>query len=654
MCGIYGEFRFRGSIDLFASFNRLQLMKHRGPDGFGFEHGDFLTGEHDTNHNRRLTHDEKCSHGANYFLGHRRLSIIDLNENAFQPMESADGMLSIVFNGEIYNHVELRRELEGYGLKFKTDHSDTEVILNAYAIWGTKCLVKLRGMFAFAILDRPNRSVFIVRDRIGKKPLYYEFSPTRFAFSSELLPLIHGENASCQIDQEALCFYMIFGYVAHPLSIIKGILKLAPATCAIVNLKKQKISYLQYWDITGEKDTIKKEKQFVEEVDELLSEAVALRLRADVPIAAFISGGTDSTLIVKKIQNKRREYFDLFAADFPQPERSEKRYIEQVAARYKQKLNLSLVDLSHMNRIKDIIGVFDEPFDGGSSIAIFDLFKKAKNSVKVVLTGDGGDEVFAGYPRYVKFPFRQKILHIVSIVGGASFASLMQSMGIRHRKIDKIIKFMRGDFISNFILDSGSFEMVDLVKDSLRSNVNQFSLFEEIRQRLTLSQLSPVKSLQYLELNTILPGRMMYKVDRFSMFHGVEARSPFLDHRLVEMAFTIPDTQLVNGATTKMIPKKLLENDFDKGFVYRPKQGFGNPLSHWFADVSTNDIFKLLYNQDHPIYSLLSYQKVHEYFPQLRNGYHGKHERELWRLIVLGHYLERLNALLPSGSMLSI
>lgn len=644
MCGIYGEFRFDGRIDPAACLARLDIMRHRGPDGYGCEYGDHATGNHTIVHNRpACPRADDAARDLSYFLGHRRLSIVDLNDNAFQPMESLDGTFSIVFNGEIYNYVELKRELEDAGACFKTDHSDTEVLLNAYARWGVDCLAKLRGMFAFAILNRRDHTVFMARDRIGKKPLYYELSGTGFAFSSELTPLLGRGGVTRRIDPEALCFYMIFGYVMHPRSIIQGIHKLPPATYAVVDLGTRKIRTTRYWDITGREEREPAEERFVDEVDELLTEAVSLRLRADVPVAAFISGGTDSTLVVKKIRESKVERFDIFGADFPQPERSERRYIEQVAARYDQRLNLSNIDLSHMQNIPDIVRVFDEPFDGGSSIAVFDLFKEARRGYKVILTGDGGDEVFAGYERYNEFPPRHRRFSALAALGfPGKTVALMRALGLRHRKIRKLEEFIRGDLIANYLLFTTNFELLRLVRDELRLDIDQFSLFTDIKARIADLRLTPVKALQYLEMNTILPGRMMYKVDRFSMFHGVEARAPFLDHRLVEKAFAIPERFHINRETTKVIPKKILERDFSKEFVYRSKQGFGNPLSHWFANSPTEQLFGLLLDRRSMLYDWLDYDRVHAYFPQLKTGYNGTNERELWRCLVLGSYLSNV------------
>ena len=617
-------------------------MQHRGPDGFGFEQGNYHEGLTSLYHNcSRETVERIDSRSSNYFIGHRRLSIIDLNDNAFQPMESIDKRYSITFNGEIYNYIELRKELLDLGCRFLTDHSDTEILLNAYITWGTGCMERLRGMFAFAIFDRIGHKVFIARDRIGKKPLYYEISGRSFTFSSELTPLLRHSQNHRTIHPIALSFYLLHGYIIHPLTIVQEISKLPPASYAMVDLDKMRIEISSYWDINVSDNRMVSEEDFVRQTEEYLTESTALRLRADVPVAAFISGGTDSTLVVKKIREINQNRFDIFGADFPQPERSEKRFIEQVARRYDQDLNLSNIDITHIDNVDGIIKVFDEPFDGGSSIAVFDLFKKASKRYKVVLTGDGGDEVFAGYERYAEFPPRHRmfdLLHKLRVPGMA--LGVLAAAGIRHRKLQKLDSMIHGDLVSNYLLYSINLELLGLLKSPFRARVEDLGLFSAIRKSIADHGFSPVKALQYLEINTILPGRMLYKVDRFSMHYGVEARAPFLDHKLIEMAFTIPEKYNVNNKTTKAIPKKILEKDFDKEFVYRKKQGFGNPLSHWFANIPPERLFHILHDKNSHVFEYMDYGQLHRNYPAITIGSNITDDKELWRFLVLGHYLE--------------
>ena len=637
MCGIFGEFYFNNQdIKIHQAIQRLHLLSHRGPDGFGVECGDFQNNKQSIVHNPEKNFFNTVQPN-NYFLGHRRLSIVDLNETALQPMETIDKQYSIVFNGEIYNYIELKETLLKDGCRFKTDHSDTEILLNAYAKWGVSCLEHLRGMFAFCIFDRRNQTLFLARDRIGQKTLYYEFSQERFAFSSEILPLLDPE-AKKTINLDALSCYMAFGYVPHPLSIFNGVHKLAPATFALINLRERKIVLERYWNILLHDDKELSGQQFQDNTELLFSESIDLRLRADVPVGAFISGGIDSTLVVKKIHEVGGKKFDIFGADFPQPEQSERVFIEEVSKRYSQNLHLSMIDLDHAQRIDQIIKVFDEPFDGGSSIALFELFKIAGKSYKVILTGDGGDEMFAGYPRY-QIGTKHRLLHFLRTMHFPRIAVSLLSALTKNVKVEKLNKLLKGDTISNYLLFNTQLDLTKLVLNHDKFQPDKLPLFQGVMDKIKGADISLPKALQYLEVNSILPGRMLYKLDRFSMHYGVEARSPFLDHKLVEMAFTIPTKFNFDKNETKQILKKILAKDFRPDFVYRKKHGFGNPLSSWFKNSRPETIFRILQDPNSLIFHYLDYPKLHEYFPCIKTGYQGTQEKNLWRLLVLAHFL---------------
>ncbi len=642
MCGIFGEYLFCGEIEIDRCVNKLNLLERRGPDGFGFEFGNYKEGKYQLYHNQDMLKNSKdLNPQFNYFSGHRRLSILDLSENAFQPMETSDKRYSIIFNGEIYNYIELKKELTALGVRFHTDHSDTEVLLNAYSEWGTDCLCRIRGMFAFAIFDRVNQTVFLARDRIGQKPLYYEFSDEKFSFSSELNPLIQFSNSKRKIDLEGLRYYMAFGYIPHPISIFEGIKKLPPASYALVDLKEKLIQIERYWDVSfSEGNETETFEDYKEDVEKLITESAALRLRSDVPVGAFISGGIDSTLVVKKIKEIGKKKFDIFGADFPQEDKSEKKYMEKVASRYEQNLNVSYIDLSHVENIENVVKVFDEPFDGGSSIALFDLFKVASKTYKVILTGDGGDEMFSGYTYYSSLPQRHKKFKYLKILFFPEILlSLLWVLRIRNRKIRKLLQLIQGDILTAGLIFSTESDLLELMKNENPPSL-EIGFFEEIRSKIKKLKLQPATALQYFDVNTILPGRMLYKLDRFSMYYSVEARSPLLDHLLAEKAFSIPQEMKERDGKTKSLLKRILEDDFDKGFVHRKKQGFGNPLSHWFKNSKRGDIFKILLDEKSLIYHFLDYKRLHACFPQIKGGFDGTREKTLWRLIVLGQYLE--------------
>lgn len=647
MCGIFGEFLFNKSdLIVTEALQKLNILSHRGPDGYGIEYGNRATGKCFVNYCRK-DNDEgnflPIKEGVNYVLGHRRLSVLDLNDNAYQPMQSQDKRYSIVFNGEIYNYIELRIELSQAGCLFSTDHSDTEVLLNAYILWGRKCLQRLRGMFAFAIFDRVKNILFIARDRIGKKPLYYHFDNERFAFASELSPLLTSRQRSWKIDRNALSCYVAFGYVPHPMTIIEGIKKLPPASSFLLNLYSKNITLEEYWDVQIEDQLGVPCEHFIAETDRTLSEAVSIRLRADVPLGAFISGGVDSTLIVKKIHDICPFPFDIFGADFPQPEQSEGRYISAVADRYKQKLHLAMIDNQQTADIQEIIKVFDEPFDGGSSVALFDLFRKVQNGFKVILTGDGGDEFFAGYPRYIDFKNKVSRPNVPGLT--LSLAMWMGKYFNNYAVGEKAKSWLhtrQGDFWSRYLCTHSRIDLATLVINQNGYSPEHSEIFTKIRTKIPHPELNPIKALQYLELKTILPCRMLYKLDRFSMRYGVEARSPLLDHQLAELAFSIPSECNISQGTTKAILKKILSPDFSPSFINRKKHGFGNPFSHWFSGPAAVQLFKVLNVPSSTIFNYLDYENLHRCLPQIKQGFRGRDEKILWRFLVLGHYLENL------------
>lgn len=645
MCGIYGEFYFSNTIDLATSCKKMELLSHRGPDGFGLEYGNYMTGLSTIAHNSLNNDYDFDSHlkPCNYFLGHRRLSIIDLSDNAFQPMENITGKISIVFNGEIYNYIELKYELEELGCEFKTDHSDTEVLLNAYQVWGERCLDKLRGMFAFTIFDRHKKTLFFARDRIGKKPFYYEFDKNKFCFSSELGPLIKYDKTKRHIDEEALYQYLLFGYILHPHTIFQGIQKLSPAYFGIFDLSSRRLLLKKYWDISLAKDNTKLFNECMDEVDSFFHEAVSIRLRADVPVGAFISGGIDSTLVIKKIKEITQKQYDVFGADFPGTVRSEKKYIEEAAAYYNQHLHLSNIDLSYAKNINKIVAVFDEPFDGGSSVAVYDLFQTAnKEKYKVILTGDGGDELFAGYERYQRFLQMNYLLKMFYLSPSLkkSLSDYLVNKNWHNQRAMHLLYSLSGDKVLSYIYKNYDFNLTKLLKKKNDITIHNMKTIKDIATKVKDENFSDIKTAQYFELKTILPGRMLYKIDRFSMVFGVEARAPMLDHKLVEYAFNLPDKHNINLRQTKRVLKKILSKDFSKSFVYRKKQGFGNPFDNWFQSQQSEVFFKTLQNKNSLIYNFLSYRAVHDLFPDITQGYTGWRAKQLWRLIVLGEYLE--------------
>jgi asparagine synthase (glutamine-hydrolysing) len=638
MCGIYGEFDFIGSIDSKILLKKMDLMKHRGPDGFGFAFGDYKIKINNTYHNH--IPDNMLLNKANFFLGHRRLSIIDLNENAFQPMVGTNMGYIIVFNGEIYNYVELKESLIELGYQFVTDHSDTEVLLNAFVEWEEKCLDKLIGMFAFAVYDIENKKVFIARDRIGQKPLYYSISEEKFIFSSEILPILKYVNFKYKLEEKALRQYLIFGHIPTPLTLFEGVQKLPPGYFAWIDLKEKTLAKNEYWKLEIMEDWSKNKKKWTKLVEKTIKDSVKLRMRADVPLGAFCSGGIDSTIIIKAMAELGEGQISTYGADFHEKKHSQRKYMEKVALRFNTNAKINTVGLDEMSNYKEIISVFDEPFDGGSSIAVYKLFKLAKNINKVILTGDGGDELFTGYRRYQKYLYIINFNLFIRKIFGAKVINYLNKIFNKNIKIKKILKPSFKDFIHRYNL-----KLTRLLINT-NNEPNNDDLPDICKELFSQGIIPTIKAIQYMDVKTLLTDRMMYKLDRFSMYYGIEARSPMLDHRVVELAFKIPIKYNMSYKKTKLILKNILENDFNKKFIHRQKRGFYHPLEYWFKDANSKEMIHGLLYKNNIIYKYLDYDRVKNMLQQINNGGSSKSHKQLWRLVVLSEYLENFKTYL--------
>jgi asparagine synthase (glutamine-hydrolysing) len=516
-------------------------------------------------------------------LGMRRLSIIDLTSGQ-QPIYSQDGSKFIVFNGEIYNYRELKKELESLGYKFKTN-SDTETIIHAFDEFGAKCLEKLRGMFAFAIWDSKDESLFIARDRVGKKPLFYSLTEAGdFVFGSELKSLIsHG--ISKEIDYAALDAYLTFGYVPEDFCIFKSVEKLAPGSFLIY--KNGKIETEQYWDFKYEKITeIKSEAEYIRQLQALLKEAVEIRLISEVPLGAFLSGGVDSSAIVGLMSQISEKPVKTFSIGFNEDSFDELKYARIAAKHFNTEHHEFIVTPDLVEVVDDLVWHFDEPFADSSALPTFMVSKMARDFVTVVLSGDGGDELFAGYTRYVIDKKRSGIGNLPK--------------ALRHGILQPISKALphsaKGkNFLYNISLDAldryinsvshfGKMAKQSLYSDSFRQNLNGgFGKAEAEFKRIaqSVSTGNPVDNLLYLDSKTYLPSDILTKVDRMSMATSLEARVPLLDHKLIEFVETIPTELKLKGLETKYIFKKALEGIVPNEILYREKQGFGVPIGDW-------------------------------------------------------------------------
>jgi asparagine synthase (glutamine-hydrolysing) len=517
-------------------------------------------------------------------LGMRRLSIIDLASGQ-QPIFNHDKTKFIVFNGEIYNYRELKKDLEKRGHKFKTN-SDTETILLAYEEYGADCVHHLRGMFAFAIWDESRESLFIARDRVGKKPLFYSFTAQgNFVFGSELKVLLaHGE-ISREIDFAALDAYLTFAYVPEEFCIFKNVEKLAPGSFLI--FKNGEIKIEKYWDFDYTPATeIKSETEYVELLREKLKESVRVRLISEVPLGAFLSGGVDSSAIVAMMSQILDQPVKTFSIGFNEDSFNELKYARVAAKHFETEHHEFVVTPDLVEIVDDLVGHFDEPFADSSALPTFMVSKMAREFVTVVLSGDGGDELFAGYTRYVtdkkrsgleKLPgaFRRNLLRPLSesLPHGAKGKNYLYNASL-----DAVDRYI--DSISHF----GKLKKNELYATKFRQNLNgSFGSGAENYQKIAAHSGSEnaVDRLLYLDSKTYLPSDILTKVDRMTMAASLEARVPLLDHELIEFVQKIPAHLKLNGTETKYIFKKALEPVVPREILYREKQGFGVPINEW-------------------------------------------------------------------------
>ncbi len=517
-------------------------------------------------------------------LGMRRLSIIDIKTGQ-QPIFNDDGNLAIVYNGEIYNFRELRNELVSLGHRFKTN-SDTEVIVHAYEEFGTNCLKKLRGMFAFAIWNFREETLFVARDRVGKKPLFYTITDEgSFVFGSELKTLlVHGELRR-EIDLAALDAYLTFGYVPEESCILKNVNKLLPGHFLI--FRNDSVKTVKYWDFDYVRPhNIKTEAEYVEVLRAKIKEAVSIRLISEVPLGAFLSGGVDSSTIVAMMSQCSDIPVKTFSIGFEEDSFDELKYARIAAKQFGTDHHEFIVTPDLFDLVDELVWHFDEPFSDPSSLPTYMLSKMAREHVTVVLSGDGGDELFAGYSRYVTNKKRSGFANLPKAIQNGLFRSISKKLPhsawgknyLYNISLDPTDRYI--DSVSCFngprkgYLYSDDFS--ERLNGSLGKGEHDFRSFAE-----SVSTGNEIDKLLYLDSKTYLPGDILTKVDRMTMANSLEARVPLLDHELIEFVVGIPSHLKMNGLETKYILKKAMEDIVPNEILYREKQGFGVPIGEW-------------------------------------------------------------------------
>jgi len=569
MCGIVGIFDPRGELQIDRkTLNAMnERQHHRGPDE-GDLHIETAVG-----------------------LGHRRLSVIDLSTGQ-QPLFNEDGSVVIVFNGEIYNFRELMAELIGHGHVFRT-HSDTEVIVHAWEQWGEACVARLRGMFAFAIWDRKAKTFFLARDRLGIKPLYYaQANDGSFIFGSELKALLAHPGVQRTIDACTVEEYFAYGYVPEPRTIYQGARKLQPGYTLTFHVGAPLPQPQQYWDVPFRPLAPISEADAASELNERLREAVQSHMVADVPLGAFLSGGVDSSAIVAAMAGISKEPVTTCSIAFNDPAYDESAYAAQVAAQYKTSHYSETVDKDDYALLDTLADLYDEPYADSSAIPTYRVCQLARKRVTVALSGDGGDENFAGYRRHRLAMAEQRVRSVMPL---ALRKPLFGVLGKIYPKADWAPRYLRAkttfEALSRDLVD-GYFHGVSVMPDRLRARLfspafrrqlQGYGALEVMRGHASAAPTDdPLSLIQYLDMKTWLPGDILTKVDRASMAHALEVRVPLLDHQLVEWISGLPASLKLRGQEGKYILKKALEPQLSHDILYRDKMGFSIPLASWF------------------------------------------------------------------------
>jgi asparagine synthase (glutamine-hydrolysing) len=579
MCGICGIFDLEGQPIDQVTLNRMTaILQHRGPDG----HGELVDGE--------------------VGLGHRRLSIIDL-EGGGQPIGNEDQGIQVVFNGEIYNYIELREELIKHGHEFRTG-SDTEVIVHGYEEWGTACVKRFNGIFAFALWDAGARRLFLARDHLGVKPLYYARIGTVLLFASEIKAILEHPGVERAVDLEALAELFTFRFVPSPKTLFKGIFKLPPGHWMVV--ERGQVTIRRFWTVTPELRREWSRGALIEEYQALLEDAVRLQLRSDVPLGLFLSSGIDSAALLAIMRQHTQQPVRAFTIGFAGGEATNE--VDDARA---------LADLfgaEHQHQMvtpQDYVGYYDrymadleEPVGNETAAAFYFVARMTREHVKVALTGQGADEPWAGYHRYLGVKLSEYYRRLPAPVG-----RLLQSLAThvpgRFERLKRgAAALHEADVLTRFA-KVYSFFSADVKAELYRGGLRDHFLADPYGCRRALTRLQtdvrhldPLTQMLYIDTRASLPDDLLMVADKTAMANSLEARVPFLDYRLVEFIEGLPPQLKLNGLTGKYLHKKALEKWLPRHVVYRRKKGFENPVEHWLRTTMKSFVDDCLLSSD--------------------------------------------------------
>jgi asparagine synthase (glutamine-hydrolysing) len=627
MCGIAGIVRRQGAqIDRELLERMNNAIRHRGPDDDGFYFSDGVG------------------------LSMRRLAIIDLKTGK-QPIHNADRTAWIVFNGEIYNYRELRKQLEGLGHTFYTD-SDTEAIIHAYDEYGTDCPKHLRGMFALAIWNERDKSLFLARDRVGKKPLLYAQTNDQLIFGSEFTALLAHPEVSREVNYEAIHHYLSFISVPAPLTAYQAIRKLEPGHWLL--WRDGEIKLERYWQLDFSRKLDIGEQEAGERVSELLRDAVRVRLMSEVPLGAFLSGGIDSSAVVALMAQESSERVKTFSIGFEEQDFSELHHARRVAEHVGAEHHEFIVRPNAMEILPTLVEHYGEPFADSSAIPSYYVSRETRAYVTVALNGDGGDECFAGYERYAAMNLAQRYTKLLpaSVRNGvvANLANALpefQSRGAWAKRMSKGKRFLKAASLSpiqRYLRWISAFDenaKLELYSDHFREQTSGFSTVGIIQPWFARANGAGIVDASLLtDTMTYLPNDLLVKMDIASMTVSLEARSPFLDHHLMEFAASLPEKLKLRRMTTKYLLKRILKDLVPAKNLSRSKMGFGVPVGHWFRGTMQPFLRETLLSEKALSRGLFKKDRVRQIVEE-HVGHKVDHSHRLWTLLMLELWFQR-------------
>ena len=613
MCGIAGRFNYNKghAVDRDRLAAMTDAVTHRGPDAAGY----YLQGQ--------------------IGLGHRRLSIIDL-ATGDQPLSNEDGSVQVVFNGEIYNFAEVRRELAAHGHRFRTN-SDTEVIAHGYEQWGANCVDRFRGMFAFAVWDARAGRLLLARDRVGVKPLYYAEVPGGIVFGSEIKSLLEDPEVSREWRPDALDAYLTLLYIPAPDTIYKGIHKLPPAHVLVAERGAIRVS--RYWDLefSGDGDP-SREREYLDELDQILREAVGLRLISDVPLGAFLSGGIDSSTVVAYMAEASATPPVTISVGFDHAQFDEVQHAETVARHLGCEFHALMANPQVEELLPKLAWHFDEPFADSSAVPTYYVSRAARQLVTVALSGDGGDELWAGYARHRVESWEHRVrtalgpaAPLAGWIGQALPLSVKGARSLRHLAASPdqayALKHAYGMF------EPGA--KGRLYSADFRRTINGHDPFATFRDAYaSCGSPDPLDRSMYVDARTYMIDDVLTKVDRMSMAVSLEAREPLLDHKLLEFAARVPSGLKLKDGQTKYLLRKVLDARVPRSIVERGKRGFEAPIGEWLRGPLAPMASELLLDGRLRERGIFNAAEVNRLWTEHRSGT-SDHRHRLWQLIML-------------------